>query len=379
MRYLKIARVLRLMFVLCLIGLIGVGVRHQFEHRQALDHALVAAIRDRRDAEAIGLIRQGASPNAFLEIGERQSLFQQFLLRLRGQPMKPRIVSHALFLALNRDKRSYETEGPGPRAPDCRPLLETMLEHGADVNVRGPDEEPLLNPAAELHTTATVRLLVEHGAAVNGSDAEGRTPLMRAAGWGDAECVRLLLDHRADVRTVDYSNETALLYACVYGENASVILLVAHHARVNVVDATKRTPLSCLAGRVQSAVTMRLLMDHGAAVDSCDMDGMTPLIHAAGWGDAEGVGLLLDRGAIVDTSDNTGTTALMQASNCGNDASVRLLLERHARVNAVDKDGNTALSHALEGEQDASYMNDAASVRKYRHILKMLRAAGAKN
>jgi ankyrin repeat protein len=76
-------------------------------------------------------------------------------------------------------------------------------------------------------------------------------------------------------------------------------------------------------------------------VNAADIDGTTPLIHAALYADADVVGLLIDRGADVNLPTKDGMTALMAAA--GDLDKVRLLLERGAKIAATTKSGRTPL------------------------------------
>ena len=87
--------------------------------------------------------------------------------------------------------------------------------------------------------------------------------------------------------------------------------------------------------------------------EKMDMDGKTPLISAALYGDIETVRCLLDSGANIKARDVFGRTPLIAATatwkgpmHCTVEI-VRLLLDHGADVNAQNKKGRTALMEAL--------------------------------
>jgi uncharacterized protein len=77
-----------------------------------------------------------------------------------------------------------------------------------------------------------------------------------------------------------------------------------------------------------------------------NVDGMTPLILAAGWGDKEMLSFLIKKGAKINTQDIDGRTALIWASIAEREDNVRLLLRNKANTHIVDKKGNDAVGYA---------------------------------
>ena len=71
--------------------------------------------------------------------------------------------------------------------------------------------------------------------------------------------------------------------------------------------------------------------------------GMTPLMQAAGKGDADEVRRLLQRGEDVNAVDETGWTALMIAAETLQPHAISALLDGGARVDRQDYHGDTAL------------------------------------
>ncbi|WBA79895.1 ankyrin repeat domain-containing protein [Endozoicomonas sp. GU-1] len=75
-------------------------------------------------------------------------------------------------------------------------LIQTLVNHGADVNARVGDGETVLHLAARNGNANAelIRTLVNHGADVNARNNDGETVLHLAARNGNAESVRALLD-----------------------------------------------------------------------------------------------------------------------------------------------------------------------------------------
>lgn len=111
--------------------------------------------------------------------------------------------------------------------------------------------------------------------------------------------------------------------------------------------ASSTIALFVAAEEGQSSVVEACIAD-GAAPDSMDDRGRTPLMAAASRGEVATCRALLDAHAETSTSSPQGLTALMVAARGGHSQVVVLLLERGAPVAAVDADGRTALAGAAE-------------------------------
>ena len=106
----------------------------------------------------------------------------------------------------------------------------------------------------------------------------------------------------------------------------------------------------------------RELLSKGAAVNTSDRRGLTPLMWASASGNVELVRQLLESGAAVDRRANDGTTALMLASANGFTEVVRALLLRGADVTAA-RGGVTARQLALErGHSDVVKLLEQAEI-----------------
>jgi hypothetical protein len=84
------------------------------------------------------------------------------------------------------------------------------------------------------------------------------------------------------------------------------------------------------------------------SVDSKDSAGHTSLMWAAYQGDALSVDLLLKHGASTNTRDDAGLSPLHWAVVRGNRVCIRKLIEAGADISAKDADGRTAKDMAVE-------------------------------
>ena len=96
------------------------------------------------------------------------------------------------------------------------PLAVELLYHlGADVHVRGHENDTLLHAVAVYKPIDTVLWLLDHGANVNASNDRHFTPLHRAAFYEIYGVVGVLLVPDADIYAKDFKGEVPLhLAAC---------------------------------------------------------------------------------------------------------------------------------------------------------------------
>ena len=177
-------------------------------------------------------------------------------------------------------------------------LMKLLLEHGADPNARAVDgSTPLFNAAREDRDPA-VALLLERGADPNLAGAKGIRPLAAAAYNGSAESVDALLKHGADPNALDDRGNGAMVYAAGHAYAPIVALLIQAGVDVNRRYAHGLTALMWAAGHDASAgvedvkATIKMLIDHGAALDLKDDRGKTAADIARGLGDERAAKLL---------------------------------------------------------------------------------------
>ncbi len=284
-----------------------------------------------------------------------------------------------------KDSRSGKT--PLVRASDL-PTVDTvkiLLHYGANIDSKdGWRGNTALMWAIEEDRGETVKALVEHGANLELTNNKGHTAFLIACELGLLDIARLLLDKGVDVESRDPNGKSALRKACMGGFDGVVKLLLKHGADVESQDSLGMTPLTEAAGSwdggragpvVPQAVAkvnstsqddrppshwvlrgmnpggrgvIPLLLEHGADIEHKDIDGRTPLSHAAdSLKGPEVVTLLLEKGTNVHAADKRGRTPLFWATDKKVDPDIaKVLIQRGADVNARDVEGRTPLSLA---------------------------------
>lgn len=245
----------------------------------------------------------------------------------------------------------------------CVRCAEELVLAGADLNLADPDEvTPLLIATLNAHFD-TARYLLEAGADPSKWDWWGRSPLYAAVDYST-----IPTGGRPDRPSVDTTTPVEMIELLLKaGANPNAQLKLLPPFR-NVVDdrgadlmlSIGATPL-LRAAKGGDEAAVRLLLAHGALPDLPNVDGMTPLMAAAGLrsysidtrgrfkteNDAIAVaGLLLEAGAEIDRVDDFGQTALHGAAFRGWSELVGYLVEQGADLSIADNDGNTAFDAA---------------------------------
>ncbi len=87
--------------------------------------------------------------------------------------------------------------------------VETLLRHGAPVNLPNKARRTPLQLAAEADQADIIRLLAQHGADLNTQDKKGRAPLHRATYEGKVAAAETLLEVGADPTVLNKNGKTA--------------------------------------------------------------------------------------------------------------------------------------------------------------------------
>jgi ankyrin repeat protein len=178
---------------------------------------------------------------------------------------------------------------------DCARLL---LENGVSANNRYfLGNEINLLPFENLKC---LELLLECGADPNALSRSGYTPLMQACKEQNVDVVRILLEHEAgvNIKTLARFDEKRALYYVILGGNVELTsLLLKNGAYLRCISAkTHALTFAVSLGRLEIC---KELLQHGANVQECNEDGLTPLLAACTAHDCNKdiITLLLEHGA----------------------------------------------------------------------------------
>ena len=174
-------------------------------------------------------------------------------------------------------------------------VIETLLEWGTNVEIRGQYNKTALIWAAEIGQAGSVRALLAHDANPNARDAFGETTLHYASANGYLDVVKDLVERGGDVLARN-GREMQPIHLATNNERGSkysiVNYLVGKRVDVNSRDGTGYTALHSAAkmGRTRQA---RLLLESGADPTIVDGNGESAM-HVARANGLEDMIQLLD-------------------------------------------------------------------------------------
>ncbi|KAH9474191.1 hypothetical protein JR316_0013506 [Psilocybe cubensis] len=226
-----------------------------------------------------------------------------------------------------------------------RLVVETLLQHGADVNIVGGRYGTALQAASYYGHELVIETLIKHGADVNVVGSEHGTVLQAASFYGHELVVETLIKHGADVNVVGGEYGTALQAASYYGHELVVETLIKHGADVNVVGGQYGTALQAASYRGYG-LGVETLIKHGANVNVVGGEYGNALQAASFLGRELVVETLLQHGADINAVNGSYGTALQAASYSGYELLIITLLQHGADVNVVGGKYGTALQAA---------------------------------
>lgn len=136
-------------------------------------------------------------------------------------------LSPAVYKKLNSDIVYYANLGTAAKIAE-------ILTKGADPNTKSKEGWPAISLAASRNDregNGIVQTLVEAGADMNVRDPKGETPIMNAITNNNLNLVRYLIEKGADFRAVNTAGRSVLAFAEYYG-NQEIIHLIQETIRL---------------------------------------------------------------------------------------------------------------------------------------------------
>ena len=231
---------------------------------------------------------------------------------------------------------------------DCsKEVLQTIIDHGADVNATNSIKLTELMMACEEKHVDAIHLLLNAGADTNITDNYGQTCLMHATiNDCSKEVLQAIIDHGADVNA-NKDNFTALICACENGYVDAIHVLLKAGADNNIADENGNTCLRhAVCGHCCKEV-FQAIINHGADVNATNKEHCTALMWACVQKHVYAIQILLKAGCDTNIADKDGNTCLMIAVNkdCSNDV-LQTIIDHGADVNATMKQNITPLMFA---------------------------------
>jgi ankyrin repeat protein len=222
-----------------------------------------------------------------------------------------------------------------------------LLRSGADVGLASPPGyTALINAAYALHSDELLlpmlELLIQYGADVNLGTQYGESLLSVTSLRGRFDAVMLLLNAGADPVVVGW---TPLMVAIAAGRYDDVERHLNHTSGLWDRDCFGRSPWLLAAGTGNLAIA-KLLLSAGAEVNDFQRGQVTALMDCCRRGDVEMVSWLIANGATVDAEDSSGDTALFLAAQEGATDCVRRLLEAGANPSHRNQHQESAIAKA---------------------------------
>ncbi len=225
--------------------------------------------------------------------------------------------------------------------------METLLNHGASLEVCDADGQTPLWAAADKGHNGALKFLLTRGGEIEALDGQGLSPLGVAAREGHESTVELLLDEGAVIEARDKEGRTSLHLAVENHHEAVVLLLLQRGCNVECTDNNGFTPLLVTAARGQFSLLM-VLLERGAKVST--VAGGRSALGWAAWAGNDGlIGPLIAAGAYTNPPQEE--TPLFLAASRGHTMIVKILIDHGIQLDQDER--IRALSAAEENGHDA--------------------------
>ncbi|XP_013167639.1 PREDICTED: serine/threonine-protein phosphatase 6 regulatory ankyrin repeat subunit C [Papilio xuthus] len=208
-------------------------------------------------------------------------------------------------------------------------VIQTLLEHGANINSKDAEGKTPLHIAIENQHAGIISLLLSQpGIDLSARDNKGVSPFAAALTARNNKAAQAILEKNPSAaEQVDKKGRNFLHVAIQACDVESVMFLLSVEVDVNSrVQDGRLTPPLHLAAAAGNELLLRSLLLAGARPNDRDAEKRTALHVAAAGGHAAIVSALLSGGAECGAADARGDNALHVAAREGHAAAARALL-----------------------------------------------------
>jgi ankyrin repeat protein len=201
-----------------------------------IDRDLIKAIKNNETQKVTSLLNQGANPNC-----KETYIFRGYINSYR--------------FPLHIATRCTDNRGFGLDFFDTPKIVKSLIDFGAEVNLKDNDEFTPLRFASVEPKKESVIVLLENGADVNVLDSQGSSPLMLVSLRPNHELIKRFLEKGADINSQNNFGYTPLMYSLnfihIEGQIETVKLLLENGADVNLKDDKGRGIKSLFENRLE--------------------------------------------------------------------------------------------------------------------------------
>ncbi len=232
-----------------------------------------------------------------------------------------------------------------------------LLEHGADANLAwGPDGEAPLHVAARRWDVPMVEALVQHGADVSTRRGDGATPYALAELYGNTAIATWLQAHGAKAELAPVERFIA---ACARADRAAAEAMLEARPELRTELRPEHHRMLHRPAESGNAAVLETMLACGFDPDAPDNDHVTPLHRAAMGGHPDAVLVLLKFGADVNARDGMFSASPLvwavegrsnaKDANADHVAVARVLIAAGSPLDWVPPEGAPGPERTLEG------------------------------
>ncbi len=230
------------------------------------------------------------------------------------------------------------------------PIINALLQAGANVNHIDAQNENALFPAVRLGNLGVVKTIVESGTEINHVSDENLTPICFALIERNLPLTEYLISKGANINPFDPDQSvpfSLVIDNAELNEDLTPFVDIFLNAGLNI-NAKDHRGWTALMKTIKRGMNRayRLLIEKGAEVNQQANDGNNAILEAACKEDPEFITYLISVEGNPNLSHASGFSPLMAASKFGNLEVAKLLTDAGASINAKDGMGLTPLMYA---------------------------------